>query len=371
MLKAGELSINQMLLAYWKFAQLHYRHPDGQPTHEQADILLSLRPLRQAYGEMPARSFGPLALKAVREKMIRDGLCRGVINQRINRIRRAFKWAVSEELVGADVLTGLQAVTGLKAGRTNARETEPVKPVPSANVDAVLPFLLPPVRAMVRLQRLTGMRPGEVIQMTASQLDMSGPIWLYKPIWHKNAYRDRERAIALGPRAQAIVKEFLTLNVDAPLFSARAAIEQQKVDRRARRKTPLFPSHLREISRKRKRHPRRQASEFYSVPSYERAIARACDRAWPAPEPLCRRDGESAEQHLSRLSDEQREELRRWRAEHRWSPNQLRHLHATEVRRQFGIEAAQTALGHASIDTTKLYAERNLALAAKVAAAVG
>jgi integrase len=365
------LSVNELLLRYWSFAQIHYRHPDGRPTHEQADILLSLRPLRQAYGETPARTFGPLALKAVREQMIKDGLCRTLINQRINRVKRAFKWAVSEQLVGADVLTGLQSVVGLRAGRTNARETEPVRPVPSANVDAVLPFLLPPVRAMVELQRLTGMRPGEVVRMTAAQIDMTGPIWLYKPMRHKNAYRDQERVIAIGPRAQAIVKEFLTLNVDAPLFSARAAIEQQKAERRANRKTPLFPSHLREISRKRKRHPRRQASEFYSVPSYERAIARACDRAWPAPEPLCRRDAETAEQHLARLSDEQREELRRWQVEHRWSPNRLRHLHGTEVRRQFGLEAAQVALGHSKADVTQIYAEKNLELAAKVAAQVG
>lgn len=31
-----------------------------------------------------------------------------------------------------------------------------------------------------------------------------------------------------------------------------------------------------------------------------------------------------------------------------WSPNQLRHTAAIEIRREFGIEAAQNTLGHSS-----------------------
>ena len=54
-----------------------------------------------------------------------------------------------------------------------------------------------------------------------------------------------------------------------------------------------------------------------------------------------------------------------------WHPHQLRHSHATEVRRQFGLEAAQVALGHAQAAVTEIYAERDLALAVRVAAAIG
>lgn len=46
-----------------------------------------------------------------------------------------------------------------------------------------------------------------------------------------------------------------------------------------------------------------------------------------------------------------------------WTPNQLRHLFATEVREQFGLEAAQVILGHSHADVTQIYAERNLDLA--------
>lgn len=54
-----------------------------------------------------------------------------------------------------------------------------------------------------------------------------------------------------------------------------------------------------------------------------------------------------------------------------WSPYQLRHLFATEVRKQFGLEAAQTVLGHKRADVTQIYAERDSTLAAKVAAIIG
>jgi integrase len=54
-----------------------------------------------------------------------------------------------------------------------------------------------------------------------------------------------------------------------------------------------------------------------------------------------------------------------------WSPNQLRHTTATEIRRAFGLEAAQVALGHAAADVTQIYAEKNLALASEVMRKIG
>ena len=120
-----------------------------------------------------ARDFGPLALKAVRDLMIKgydhpdygpqEALSRGCINQRIGKIKRAFKWAVANQFVPADVLHGLQAVAGLHRGRSEARETEPVKPVPQAFVDATIAAAGPIIADMIRLQLLTGIRPGELV----------------------------------------------------------------------------------------------------------------------------------------------------------------------------------------------------------------
>ena len=105
--------------------------------------------------------------------------------------------------------------------------------------------------------------------------------------------------------------------------------------------------------------------------AYEHAIARACDKAFPAPYPLGQCRGESVSEWHERLTAEERTELAAWQSAHRWAPNQLRHTFATEVRKVHGLEAAQVLLGHARADVTQVYAERNLALAARVANMIG
>lgn len=55
----------------------------------------------------------------------------------------------------------------------------------------------------------------------------------------------------------------------------------------------------------------------------------------------------------------------------RWHPNQLRHSVATAILRQFGIEAAQTVLGHSKANVTEIYAERDFGLAARDMKEVG
>lgn len=44
------ISINEVLLAFWRHAERHYRHPDGRPTSEIKEYKYSLRPVRQLYG---------------------------------------------------------------------------------------------------------------------------------------------------------------------------------------------------------------------------------------------------------------------------------------------------------------------------------
>src|SRR5262249_36011500 len=159
-------------------------------------------PLRQLYEELPAEEFSPLKLKAVRQTMVAAGWCRTLINQRIGRIIHAFKWAVSEELIPEGVWRALTTVRGLQRGRTEAHETEPVQPVATEVVEKTTPYLLPEVAALVRLQLLTGMRPGEVCIIRPCDIDRSGSVWVYRPAHHKNSHRGHHRAVALGPQAQ-------------------------------------------------------------------------------------------------------------------------------------------------------------------------
>lgn len=108
-------------------------------------------------------------------------LSRGVVNHRTNRIRRTFKWGTENEVIPPSVLHGLQAVRGLQRGRNEARETEPVGPVHPGIVEATMPQLNRHVAARVRLQQLTGARPGEVCILRACDVDMTGHVWLYRP----------------------------------------------------------------------------------------------------------------------------------------------------------------------------------------------
>ena len=169
------LSINELLLAYSQFAQSYYVK-DGKPTKELACMAEAIWPVRELFGSTLAADFGPKSLKTVRQKMIDDGLARTNINHRVSRIKRVFKWAVAEELISPSVYHGVQAVTGLQYGRTEAHETEPVRPVLDLYVAATLPFLAPQIVAMILVQRFSGMRPCEVVIMRPCDIDTSREI---------------------------------------------------------------------------------------------------------------------------------------------------------------------------------------------------
>ena len=71
------------------------------------------------------------------------------------------------------------------------------------------------------------------------------------------------------------------------------------------------------------------------------------------------------------FSETQKKELREWQSQHHWSPNQLRHTAATEIRKHHGLEAAQVILGHSQANVTQVYAERDLAKGLEVAKQIG
>jgi integrase len=315
---AAPPTVGELILGYVRHADAYYVK-DGRPTSEASLIRLSLRVLNRQYGHTPARDFGPMALKAVRQTYIDSGLCRREVNRRTGHVVRLFRWAVENERVPASAHHGLKAVAGLRKGRAGVRETEPVRPVSDPAVDAVRPFVSRQVWAMIELQRLTGMRPGEVCGMRTLDVDMSGQVWVYTPESHKTEHHGRERRIFLGPAAQAVLAPWLKADREAYIFSPREAMEERRADLRKSRKTPVQPSQR----CRRKRAPKRQPGRRYTKDSYRRAIATACEKAG---------------------------------APH-WHPHQLRHSAATRIRKEFGLDVARTVLGHSSPTVTAVYAE--------------
>ena len=224
------ITISELAAMFWKHATQHYRRPDGSVTYEQENFRQALRPLRELYGHTKASEFGPLALKTVRQRMIEAGLCRTNVNKQIGRIKRLFRWATENELIAPSVYHSLTAVSGLKWGRTDARESEPVKPVPDSVFQATLKHMTPTLREMVELQRLTGMRPGEVCQMRGCDLDASGKVWVYRPASHKTQHHGKDRLIFIGPKGQDVLRPFLRRDLRAYLFSPA----QSEAERRGR-----------------------------------------------------------------------------------------------------------------------------------------
>lgn len=211
------VTVAQLTLLYLNYAKQHYRK-HGKQTSEVHIIRQALKRLNRVAAKMPASDLSPRVIKKARELMIGDDLARSTINKIVGRIRRMVKWAVGEEILHPNVLVALQAVPDLKRGRSEAKETGRVTPVPDAHIDAIRDELPAAVWAMVSLQRYTGMRPGEVRIMRACDIDMSGTQWSYTPSTHKTEHHDQERVVAIGPRGQEIIKQWITLDTHAYLF---------------------------------------------------------------------------------------------------------------------------------------------------------
>jgi integrase len=273
-------------------------------------------------------------------------------------------------MVPPHVYQGLATVSGLRAGRTEAREAIPVKPVPDGDLAATLPHLSRHVRAMVDLQLLTGMRPGELIAMRTMDINRSGKVWVYTPAQHKTLHHGHTREIRIGPKAQAILAPFLKTNFAAPVFSPADAEAERRAQVHAARLTPMSCGN--KPGSNCQRAPKRKPGSRYTVATYRRAIARACEQAFGMPDEL--RDLQTVD-FIKSDTPERKKERRRlrsqWREAHCWHPHQLRHNAATILRRQYGIEAARLILGHRSAAVTEIYAEMDATKAEAIMAEVG
>jgi integrase len=197
-------------------------------------------------------------------------------------------------------------------------------------VDAVIAISPPQIAAMIELQRLTGMRPDEVTIMRPCDIDRTSEIWLYQPHDHKMDHLDIDKIVLLGPKAQQILEPWLNRPPTEYMFSPAAVCEAAWAKRRKR----LKPKPRKRNSKGGK--PRRPR-EHYDDESYCRRVKRLCQQAGVP----------------------------------KWTPHQLRHSAATEIRRKHGLEAARLILGHRSAVTTEIYAEKELQEAIRIMKEIG
>jgi integrase len=292
--------------AYLEWAKSYYGR------QEYLNLYSPLLALTLHSGDLPARSFGPNALRAFRDFLAEKGYEKGgrhhaytrtSLNVAVNKVRRMVRWCESRELLPAGSAATLATLEALREGKCDAPDAPPVGSVPWDVVEATLPFMRNvhkgvernDLAAMVQVQYWCGMRPGEVCRMTSGQIDRSGAVWWYRPVKHKTAHHGKALVKAVPKPAQEILQPFIDKapSPDAPLFTTRWG-------------------------------------NAYVADSYCSAVGCAIK--------VANRAGVAVPH---------------------WSPNQLRHAVAERVDALLGREAAQHYLGHSRPDTTAIYAGRN------------
>lgn len=339
------------------------RRPDGSLSSHYERAVTHLRPLVALYASSPARAITSKDLKVIRSAVRQpepawhlavpnffDPLPGGrrrrkpkqwspwYANNAVQNIIGCFAWAESEGIVPAGITEHLRTLRPLRC------QPAATATIPDEHWEIACRYTSPQVAAMIRLQRITAMRPGELVRMRPCDIDASGDVWVYRPRDEQGRHKHKtdrfgiERLIPLSAACQAILAPLLAGRPERTyLFSPAEAAQwwREHPDQRSR-KTPVYPSEL-EARRKRKlaaqkRPKRKQPGSHYTQYSYRQAIRHALARA--------RRAGEDVPD---------------------WTPYALRHTRITEVEREHGWDAAQAVAGHESLNTTRRYAhERHL-----------
>ena len=199
-----QLTVESVIYAFLDFADSDYlsRHPKN--------LRSGLMKLCAMFGNLPASEFRALRFRQWRDALVEGNLSERLLSRKyINRLTKyvcqAWAWAVSMEMVAPDSLAALKSVPALRAGRTTAPETEPVKPVEPERVIALLPHLSKPMAAILELLRLTGARTGEIRTMIQGEIDMTRDCWIYAPGSHKTAHHGKQRVIPLDEPCQRVL----------------------------------------------------------------------------------------------------------------------------------------------------------------------
>jgi len=267
------------------------------------------------------------------QKVVR--LSRRWINDVMQAVRLMFDWAVLQELVPDDRVGALRVVKPLKLGEGKAREIPKRKPVKKSVLRATLPYLTPEVADLVLFIRWTGCRPSEAMRLRVCRIrDRHKPVWRYVPKRHKTAHRGKQRHIAIGPKARAIVEAHA-----AGRDPRDYVFTPQRSVRRVHAVDGVLPM--------KQARPSPRAGRKFTKDGLRIAIRRAIAKANAERE----KSGEPPLPH--------------------WTPYQLRYLRLREIRRQQGLEATQATAGHSEAAMTDHYAPANWRSAERAALASG
>ena len=274
-------------------------------------------------------------------------LSRDSVSRCVRLLRGCFDWGLIQGLVKHEQVHQLSIVPPPQSG--TVRENTKRKAVPRQLVDAVLPFLSPPLRATVELMWLTCARPSEMLGLKAGDVLRSGKmmtpggvvldldelrVWTAIKEEHKTDDTDFERVLFFGPKAQAILEPLLVGRTAVDFVFRPADGRAYSTAAKAAKRTPTGKGSRKPVKGTK---GKRQPSECYTYGKLATAVKRACKRATIRP----------------------------------WTPYQLRHTAFRLVQAEFGRDAARVFGGHKVGGATENYAGSDLNTAARVALAMG
>ena len=306
-------------------------------------------------GEIYWSEFGTAAYKRLQKGLVVEGRTRKRINKICGEVRAWMKWCYHEELISRKLHQDFLEIGPVRKEKRGSKKKYGVRVVEAAKIRAVLwpevvpilPYLSPVVAAMVTVQYWGGMRPGEVCKITLGELDMTDDeCWFYEPFENKmdrfidddDEQSEYDLFKGFGKTAQDALRPFVDLCKDPSDYVFRPIHAMQwrgylreKTCLKENRKTPQFPSEVKQRE-KRKRERRlaweKNVNPCYETRSYGSCVAAAFRKA--------KREGETFKS---------------------WSPGQLRHGIATQLRAEGRLQDATALLGHKSISMTTNYAE--------------
>ena len=327
----NQVTVDVLCLGYLEHAK------ENDPTHFYG-IKAAIKILLENFTGLTVESLDTLHFLTLQKKFVESGVSRQYCNMLMEYIRAMLKWGILYKLVTVQVYGYAKLIPALRKGKTSAPEKPKRQNVPDDVVNRTLPHLLPTIRNIVEIQRATGARPSEILNMKVGEINQIGytspdgvHIWLYIPGTHKNAWREHEehqRIIPLGKLEQEILAPRLVGKSDDDyVFSPRDTEQERSIRDAAKRKSKITPSQILRKNRSAQK-PKRKRTP-YNADSFNRAIKYAI---------------ESANKHLP---DGEKIPL--------WTPYQLRHSAVTNIALAHGLDTARATVGQKSLAIAQGY----------------
>lgn len=199
------LTLRQLTTLYIAHAEKHYRRRDNTPTREH----LNIRAILDRWNTFANPDSNPgrtnrHQVRAWLDQLAAERLSRCYVNACLAKVRRFIRWSADLDYLPISICEELRLVLPLAAFRTRATEPAPRAELSDDDLAAIALHLPLWARNVVQLLKLTGARPGELLELSNAEVHIDSRPRL-TPLQHKSAHRGKSRLIALCPAAVRIV----------------------------------------------------------------------------------------------------------------------------------------------------------------------